>query len=509
MADIPTPSNDEQGLRSEIERLNKVIKALIDRAEQDMNAPNSDFGVFQTTVMLEDKVRMRTRELEEALHKNAKITRALQQANTLIEENEQRLRDITAALGEGLLVTDKDGLIKFINAAASRILGLGENAVHGKNSHELFHHSYPDGKPYPIEQCMILQVLESGQPYSSEDEYFWRQDGTGFPASVTVTPIMFKENTNGIVIAFHDITQSIQERNQLREMKAAIEQSPASVLIVDKDKNIIYANPELIRTTGYPQAELQNKKSDIFHGDQTPGNNYIDLWKTLLSGNPWSGEILYQRKDGSIFWQWWKVAPVTNNHGEIQNFVAVGEDITEKKKFHALLEEMSYQDGLTGIANRRKFDEYFDQEWNRALRNNKPLTIIMPDLDFFKHYTDTLGHQAGDECLKQIARALKSKTHRSADLIARYGGEEFVCVLPDTDIVGAKVFAEELQQAVYDLKLPHPNSTVSPYVTISLGVACCVPSLEMPNRLLETADATLYKAKTKGRNRFEVASKCF
>jgi diguanylate cyclase (GGDEF)-like protein len=94
-------------------------------------------------------------------------------------------------------------------------------------------------------------------------------------------------------------------------------------------------------------------------------------------------------------------------------------------------------------------------------------------------------------------------------LIARYGGEEFVCVLPDTDITGAKIFAEELQQAVYDLKLPHPNSTISSYVTISLGVACCVPSMGMQNKLLETADATLYRAKIKGRNRFEVASECF
>lgn len=504
MTDLPQ-ADDEQGLRAEIERLNKIIKALIDRAEQDMNAPNSDFGVFQTTVMLEDKVRMRTRELEDALHKNAKITRALQHANILIEESEQRLRDITAALGEGLLVIDKDGLIKFVNAAANRILELNENEVLGKNSHELFHHSYPDGRPYPLDQCMIMQVLATGQPYSSEDEYFWRSNGTGFPVSVTVTPIKFKENTNGIVIAFHDITQSIQERNQLREMKAAIEQSPASVLIVDKDKNIIYANPELIRATGFTKTELKNKKTNIFHGNQTPGNNYIDLWKTLLSGHPWSGEILYQRKDGSVFWQWWKVAPVTNNHGEIQNFVAVGEDITEKKKFHALLEEMSYQDGLTGVANRRKFDEYFAQEWKRGLRNGTPLTIIMADLDFFKHYNDTLGHQAGDECLKQIALALKSKVHRATDLLARYGGEEFVCVLPDTDIAGAKVFAEELRQAVYALKLPHPNSIVSPYVTISLGVACCIPRPGVPNTLLETADATLYQAKTKGRNRFEVA----
>ncbi|CEG57241.1 sensor domain-containing diguanylate cyclase [Legionella fallonii] len=506
MSDLPPVPDNEQVLREEIKRLNKIIKALIDRAEQDMNAPNSDFGVFQTTIMLEDKVRLRTKELEEALHKNAKITRALQQASILIEESEQRLHDITSALGEGLLVMDKEGSIMFINAAACKILLLNEDEVLGTNAHELFHHSYSDGSPYPIQQCMNLSVLQTGQPYSSEDEYFWRSDGTGFHASVIATPIKLKENTQGVVVAFHDITQSIQERNQLRDMKAAIEQSPASVLITDKDKNIIYANPELMRATGYTKAELQNEKASIFHGDLTPGDNYIELWKTILTGAPWNGEILYQRKDGSTFWQSWKVAPVMDNHGVIQNFVAVGEDITEKKKLQTMLQEMSYQDGLTGIANRRRFDEYFSQEWNRALRHGQPLAIIMADLDFFKSYNDSFGHQAGDECLKKIALKLKSNILRLTDLLARYGGEEFVCVLPGTNLAAAKLLAEKLRLAVCSLKLPHPNSTVSPYVTISLGVACCSPCEDMPNNLLKAADAALYQAKTLGRNRVEVAT---
>lgn len=495
-------SNNERKLKDEIVRLNKIIKALIDRAEQDNNATVSDFNIFHSTVMLEDKVRIRTKELEEALHKNEKITRALQRANNLIEESEQRLRDITSALGEGIVVVDRSGIIKFINLAACRTLGYKENEALGKNFHELFHHSYPDGTPYPSNLFGDLWGIK-GKHYINEDEYFWRKDGTGFFASVISTSIRLKGNTQGVVIAFHDITQLIQERNRLRELQTAIEQSPVSVLIVDKDKNIIYANPQLIKSTGYTKKQLKNQKSSIFHGPGTDDDVLKELWNTLLSKKSWSGELLYQRKDGSEFWQSWNVAPILDMHGSIQNFVGVGEDITQKKKFQALLEAMSYQDGLTSIANRRRFDEYFPIEWNRAKRNKKPLAVIMIDIDFFKRYNDSLGHLVGDESLKRIADVLKKNVHRAVDLVARYGGEEFVCVLPDTNIFGAKTVAEKFQNAIHNLKISHPDSDVSPYITVSMGIACCVPCQGDYNHLLNAADVALYQAKKNGRNRYE------
>jgi diguanylate cyclase (GGDEF)-like protein/PAS domain S-box-containing protein len=504
MTDKPTTPKNEQELRSEIERLNKIIKALIDRAEQDMNAPSTDFGVFQDTIILEDKVRTRTKELEIALHTNAKITRALQQAKKEVELSEHYLHDITSALGEGLLVINKEALIEFVNEAACRLLGYNEAEMLGRNSHELFHHSHHDHTSFPIDRCNNIKVIETEQPYLSDDDYFWRKDGTCFPVSIITTPIKLKGNTKGAVIAFHDITQFINERNRLREMQAAIEQSPASVLIVDKNKNIIYVNPQISKITGYTKEELRGQKSNIFHGDLTPGGAYTELWQTIQSGSPWSGELLYSRKDGSVFWQSWNVAPVFSEHGVIQHFVGVGEDITEKKKLQSLLQEMSYMDGLTGIANRRRFDDFLNHEWNRACRNSKPLAIIMTDIDYFKRYNDSLGHLAGDDALKRVVQALKSKIRRTTDLIARYGGEEFACILPDTDLEGAKLMAEELQKVVCAIKLPHPDSNISQFVTISIGVACCIPHHGEPIKLLDLADKALYRAKTLGRNRIEV-----
>ncbi len=503
MSEKPPIPKNKQELQAEIERLNKIIKALIDRAEQDMNAPRTDFGMFQTTIILEDKVRKRTQELEEALQTNAKIARALQEAKKQVEQSAHYLRDITSALGEGLIVVDKDARIEFVNVAACNILGYSEAEMLGKNSHELFHHSYHTRTPYPIEQCKNLDVIRTEKPYRSDDDYFWRKDDTCFPVSVITTPIRLKEETKGVVIAFHDITQSIKERNRLREMQAAIEQSPISVLIIDKQRSIIYANPQMIHLTGYTKEELLGQKTDIFYGNLTPRSILINLWKTISSGSPWTGDLFYRRKNGSTFWLSWSIAPVFNNYGEIQHFVGVGEDITEKKKLQSLLQEMSYLDGLTGVANRRRFDDFLKQEWRRALRYAKPITIIMMDIDFFKRYNDSLGHLAGDDALKQVAQTLKAKVARSTDLLARYGGEEFTCILPDTHASDAIKFAESLRQAICDLELPHPDSSISRFITISVGVVSCVPKEDNPTKLLGLADNALYRAKTLGRNRVE------
>ncbi|KTD32637.1 sensory box (GGDEF/EAL domain) regulatory protein [Legionella moravica] len=504
MTDKPLTTKNEQELRDEIERLNKIIKALMDKAEQDMNTPKTEFGVFQDTIILEEKIRTRTKELEMALQTNAKMTRALQEAKKQVESSEHYLHDITSALGEGIIVMNNDALIEFVNEAACTMLGYTEAEMLGKNSHDLFHHSYHNKTPHPIELCSNLKVIRTQQPYLSDDDYYWRKDGTCFPVSIITTPIRLKGNTTGAVVAFHDISQSIQERNRLREMQSAIEQSPASVLIFDKNRTIVYVNPQVTQATGYTKEELYGKKTSIFHGDLTPENVYTELWQTIQSGTPWNGELLYYRKDGSRFWQSWNIAPVFDEHGAIQHFVSVGEDITEKKKLHSLLQEMSYMDGLTGIANRRRLDDFLQDEWNRACRYKKHLTIIMTDIDFFKRYNDSLGHLAGDDALKRVAQALKNTIRRSTDLIARYGGEEFACILPDTDMEGAKLMAEALQNAVCELRLPHPDSDISEYVTISLGLVSSIPEQGAPMNLLDLADKALYRAKILGRNRVEV-----
>lgn len=169
------------------------------------------------------------------------------------------------------------------------------------------------------------------------------------------------------------------------------------------------------------------------------------------------------------------------------------------------LQHISFLDGLTAIANRRRFDEFIDLEWRRALRSATPMSLIMIDVDFFKTYNDTYGHQSGDDCLKRVANGLNTALNRPGDLAARYGGEEFAVVLAGTHPAGAAAVAEALRSRVEGLDIPHAGSPVSDRVTISLGVASMVPGRESsPADLISKADRALYEAKRGGRNRVQV-----
>jgi len=177
------------------------------------------------------------------------------------------------------------------------------------------------------------------------------------------------------------------------------------------------------------------------------------------------------------------------------------------------LEEVNMQllrlanlDGLTELINRRRFDERMAEEWLRAMRNRSPLTLIMFDIDMFKQYNDKFGHLDGDECLKQIGRAAQRLFSRPADTVARYGGEEFIVLLPETDSSGATQVAEKLRTEIENLQIPNPDSTVVPFITISLGVTTIVPAVNSdPGEGLKLVDEALYRAKDAGRNCFSAA----
>jgi diguanylate cyclase (GGDEF)-like protein len=181
----------------------------------------------------------------------------------------------------------------------------------------------------------------------------------------------------------------------------------------------------------------------------------------------------------------------------------VAERTQELAEANRQLEALSITDGLTGLANRRRFDEVLEREWRRTRRLGLPLALLMIDVDHFKPFNDHYGHPAGDECLRQVAGVLQARTLRSTDLAARYGGEEFA-VIAACDEAGAHQLARTLRQAIEALNLPHAASPLG-RVTVSLGVAVCIPGNEQEAReLLNQADAALYRAKTGGRNRIEV-----
>ncbi len=213
-------------------------------------------------------------------------------------------------------------------------------------------------------------------------------------------------------------------------------------------------------------------------------------------------------KDGSYVWLRDVVHVVRTAAGEVEALIGFMFDISERKQtedrllsMQRELEDLSFKDGLTGVANRRRFDAILATEWAAARRTQRPLSLIMIDIDFFKQYNDQFGHLRGDECLRRVASALKAGASRPRDFLARYGGEEFVFVLPETDEQGAMHLAARCRDAVAAQALVHPSSTVSPVVTLSIGVGTIVPTADHdPARFVEQVDRRLYRAKDNGRN---------
>ena len=187
-------------------------------------------------------------------------------------------------------------------------------------------------------------------------------------------------------------------------------------------------------------------------------------------------------------------------------FKALRELQAELEESNEELQKLSCLDGLTGIANRRRFDEFIQNECLRSARENTYLSLILIDIDYFKPYNDNYGHLAGDGCLRQVATALSEVVNRPADLVARYGGEEFGVVLPNTDITGASQLADALCNKIRALKIPHMHSEAAKHITLSMGISCKVACEGIsPMDLINLADEALYVAKESGRDQYKIA----
>jgi diguanylate cyclase (GGDEF)-like protein/PAS domain S-box-containing protein len=313
----------------------------------------------------------------------------------------------------------------------------------------------------------------------------------------------------------HDSMMNGSMMNDSAVYKTLLESTKAIPWKIDwATMTFAYIGPQIETLLGWPQGSWlsANDWAERMHPED---REWVVNFCVAQSQSGLDHEADYRAltRDGRYVWIRDVVHVLRNAAGEVEALVGFMFDISERKQteqkllqLQKQLEELSYQDGLTGVANRRMFDNRLQMEWSNAQRNSLPLSLILLDIDYFKQYNDHYGHVRGDDCLKSVGQALSGAAVRPRDLLARYGGEEFVLLLPETDAQAAAQVAERCRQLIREQNIQHAHSQVAPLLTISLGVGTLVPGpFDQPEAFLERVDSLLYKAKHQGRDQAVLA----
>jgi two-component system cell cycle response regulator len=278
-------------------------------------------------------------------------------------------------------------------------------------------------------------------------------------------------------------------------------------MIIEASGRIQYSNPACDRYLGYDNNELAGAALGqlLSPGVTQEYLAYFAAW----SANPetvhprGAREVQIRRRDGTARAMDLTLTPM---YAGEPLFIGLLHDITHHKQSETALQRAALLDPLTKIANRRHFDSFLEKEWLRAIRSSEPLSLVLIDVDHFKLYNDTLGHAAGDACLRKVAAALQSHALRPTDIAARYGGEEFVLLFAETSADTAFKLAESIRAHVESMEVPSPRSNTSAWLTVSVGVATIVPTQRDDiESFFVAADRAMYQAKEAGRNRVAAA----
>ncbi|MEQ1555544.1 MAG: diguanylate cyclase [Gallionella sp.] len=303
----------------------------------------------------------------------------------------------------------------------------------------------------------------------------------------------------------------------------AVDQSLDGITISDAllpDMPLIYVNAGFEKMTGYTAAEVLGKNCRFLQGAETVQPAVGVLREAIKRGEGCIVILQNYRKDGTLFWNEFNISPVRNADNLITHFIGVQKDVTARVEMlqhlrqskkalqtaNLQLSRLALSDGLTGISNRRHFDEQLQALLSMAQRGGTSIAVLMMDLDFFKRYNDSYGHQAGDACLTQVAQSIAEAFQRPSECAARYGGEEFAVVALNMSAEELTQYAQLLCNKVRALAIPHQDSPHQ-FATISIGGVSLTPTRDTtPASLLKLADAALYEAKARGRNYVHIVS---
>jgi len=299
-----------------------------------------------------------------------------------------------------------------------------------------------------------------------------------------------------IVINISDVTE-LNRANRIIEHNAQILDHYVLLSKTDLQGRITDVSSAYAHFIGYTKEEMVGKNHNISRHEDTPSKLYKEMWDTITQDQTWQGEIKNRTKEGVEYWTDTTIAPDYDEEGRKVGYFGIRQIITSQKQ----IEILSITDELTGLYNRRYFNEIFKREFNRIKRAHKFLGLMIIDIDYFKQYNDTYGHQAGDSVLEKVGKALKASVKRSYEYSFRLGGEEFAIITSDDSNKRIMQLAHNIVDTIESLKIEHSKNSASDYLSISLGLVCTQIEESMSlDSLYKNADDLLYQAKQNGRN---------
>jgi diguanylate cyclase (GGDEF)-like protein/PAS domain S-box-containing protein len=415
-------------------------------------------------------------------------------------ETERVLRVTLDNMDQGLLMFDADDTVQVCNRRAADLLGLPADLLASKPRFtDLIAYQRASGEFDGLPEAASL-LEQAGQTTPLHGMYERRRpNGTVLEVRTVRLP------GGGAVRTFMDVTARREAEASVAESEARYrllaENATDMIVQADLDTTRRYVSPACRELLGYAPEELVGTRPlDAVHPEDL--EHYRAILESFTRGHTEQAvsRQRYRRKDGSFVWTEATFRLIRDGAGQPTGYVAAVRDISERRQLEEQLRELARTDALTGLFNRRAFEERLEEEWRRALRTGSAFGLLTLDVDFFKQFNDHFGHGAGDACLREVAELLR-QDRRATDFAARTGGEEFALLLPETELAGALVVAEGIRARLEAAGIAHPNSPHG-VVTASIGVAAFRPQVtESVADLLGASDQAMYEAKRTGRNR--------
>lgn len=404
-----------------------------------------------------------------------------------LDQSDSELQTILSTSRDGIAILDKQTNFLYANNAYLVMTGFTARELYTK-SYALL--SAPEDMPRAIK--ILSEVIEKGFVDNFEKTCIVK-DNKKVIVNMAIALMTDKER---LLITMKDVTNAKKIEQERKKYIHLIDENVITSS-TDLEGNIISASQAFCHISGYSKEELIGQNHRIVRHDDMSEETYKQMWQKLANDETWEGELKNRAKDGNYYWVHAKIYPLYTQEGEKYGYTAICTDITDKKR----IEELSITDGLTSIYNRRYFNDLFPKFIESSIRSDDISCFILMDVDYFKQYNDTYGHQMGDTVLVQVAKTIKRSLRRTDDYCFRLGGEEFGILFKTQIEKNAVEFAETLRQNIENLHIRHEKNTAGEFVTVSIGLVILARNvLPSCDAIYKQSDDLLYEAKSSGRN---------